>query len=108
MGWQQHGDCAYSPQINDAGILPYGGYDEWYIFSHPTDLAAIEVFVNYMTFSLQEPEEAYLAQATPIIAGVSISDWIAAQQHEQARFWQQIHTIAPETYLAEGSQLFKS
>jgi hypothetical protein len=64
LGWRSHGRIAYSPKIQHAKELPREGWDEWYIFENPPDLARshlaenifevpqeqghVSVFVNYL------------------------------------------------------------
>lgn len=44
-GWQNHGDIAYSPKIQNQDV-PHGGWDEWYIFSRPADLGISRIREN--------------------------------------------------------------
>ena len=83
-GWHLYGGFAHSPRIHTLADLPYDQYDEWYIAPTQLSFAQCEVFVNYGGFRLQDAAE------------------LAALQ---ARFWQQLDDIAPETYLAEGDNL---
>jgi hypothetical protein len=97
-GWERLGNIAYSPKIQNVASLPHAGYDEWYIFAHPTDLGTshlkenvfevpqeqghVSVLVNY-GFALHPPERASLATL----------------------FWPQIARIRPESYIADNDYL---
>jgi hypothetical protein len=97
-GWQSHEKIAYSPKIQHAKELPREGWDEWYIFNDPTDLGTshlqenifevprerghLSVFVNYC-FALHQPEMESIA----------------------ILFWQQMHWVRPESYVADNDYL---
>ena len=97
-GWQSREKIAYSPKIEKTEDVPRDGWDEWYIFTTPTDLGAIRpaenifeapqehgnvsVFVNY-GFGLHPPDRAHLADL----------------------FWLQIARIRPESYVANNDFL---
>jgi hypothetical protein len=88
QGWQTRDGAAYSPRITDTNQLPdEAGYDEWYILDMPKSLDHLEVFINYSGFRLQY-------EASDI-----------AMNKLLERFWFQIETLAPESYLAEGDNL---
>jgi hypothetical protein len=38
-GWETRGKVGYSPKVQNIKGLPREGWDEWYIFDNPTDLA---------------------------------------------------------------------
>jgi hypothetical protein len=85
-GWHKHHALAISPAILDILEIPHDQYDEWYIFASPPGLDVFdecEVFINYGGFSLQGSNCKGL----------------------QERFWEQLNSIAPEAYLAEGDRL---
>src|SRR5258705_9235985 len=54
-GWQTKERLALSPKIFTATDVPFEWFDEWFIFDEPTAPIALEVFVNYGTFSLADP-----------------------------------------------------
>jgi hypothetical protein len=97
-GWESRGQIAYSPKVQDVNSLPRDGWDEWYIFNHPTDLGIshladnvfevpreqghLRVFVNYC-FTLHKPE---------------MKDLITL-------FWQQMESVRPESYMADSDYL---
>jgi hypothetical protein len=97
-GWQSRAKIAYSARIKNAGELPRAGWDEWYIFSAPTELGTshlaenifevprqqghLSVLVNY-GFALHPPERAKLADL----------------------FWLQMARIHPESYVADNDFL---
>ena|SRR5947209_7971538 len=97
-GWQNRGDVAYSPKIEDIGTVPRDLYDEWYIFENPVDLGIshiqdnifqapqerghVIVFVNH-NFALHPPERAGLSDL----------------------FWSQMARIHAESYVADNDYL---
>jgi hypothetical protein len=97
-GWQTRGKIAYSARIENAEELPREGWDEWYIFTTPTDLGTshlaenifevpqeqghLSVVVNY-GFALHPPDRAKLADL----------------------FWPQMARIHPESYVADNDFL---
>lgn len=97
-GWQSRSKIAYSPKVENAEDLPREGWDEWYIFTTPTDLGTshlaenifevpqdqghLSVLVNY-GFALHPPERAELSDL----------------------FWQQMTRIHAESYVADNDFL---
>jgi hypothetical protein len=97
-GWQSRAKIAYSARIENVQELPREGWDEWYIFTTPTDLGTshlaenifevpqeqghLSVLVNY-GFALHPPERAKLADL----------------------FWPQMARIHPESYMADNDFL---
>ncbi len=97
-GWQSRAKIAYSARIENAEDLSREGWDEWYIFTTPTDLGTshlaenifevpqeqghVSVLVNY-GFALHPPERAKLADL----------------------FWPQMARIHPESYVADNDFL---
>src|SRR5437763_3771845 len=97
-GWQSRAKIAYSPKLENAEELPLEGWDEWYVFSTPTDLGTshleenifevpqeqghLSVLVNY-GFALYPPERASLTDL----------------------FWPQMARIGPESYVANNDYL---
>ena len=97
-GWQSREKIAYSPKIETAQALPHEGWDEWYIFSTPTDLGIshlgenifevprehghVSVLVNY-GFALHPSDRAHLVDI----------------------FWPQMARIRPESYVADNDYL---
>lgn len=97
-GWQSPNEIAYSPQIQWGERLPHrecGGFDEWYVFKHPSDLGHIwhgevfeapltsgqvSTFANFLGFALHNPEVEDLTR----------------------RFWKQLAWVQPESYIADG------
>lgn len=95
-GWRSQNEIAYSPQVQSPDELPYGGFDEWYVFDSPKQLGEvwhgnvfdghqtpqqISVFCNFGDFSPHDPE---------LEALVSL-------------FWRQIDQIRPQSYVADGN-----
>lgn len=83
QGWHKKDDLTYSPQIKTVERIPDYGYDEWYVFDSPKALGEIEVFVNYLEFSLHN----------------------STFEDIQSSFWQQIENLQPKSFLAEGDNL---
>jgi hypothetical protein len=98
-GWQSRKNVAYSPQAQTVDKLHYGEcgeFDEWYVSEAPLDLGQLRhdnvfefvmvpgqvwTFVNYLDFSLHDPE------CRDILATL---------------FWMQLDWIQPESYVADG------
>lgn len=96
--WENRGQIAYSPRVENVERLPRADFDEWYIFNGPADLGIghlgqnvfevpqepghVSVLVNYF-FALHRPEMKALA----------------------ALFWNQIEWIRPESYMGDGDYL---
>jgi hypothetical protein len=87
QGWSYHLGVAYSPPVEHRIDLPYDQYDEWYVFRSPARIGYPEVFVNYGGFRLDRPEAEVERRAMA------------------ERFWRQLETLQPESYLAEGDFL---
>jgi len=99
-GWQSRKSIAYSPQVQSVEKLHYGecgGFDEWYVSESPFDLGQLRrdnifefamapgqvwTFVNYLNFSLDDPENRDLLVTL---------------------FWKQLDWIQPESYIADGA-----
>ena len=106
QGWQSYGALAFSPVIRSITELPYDNYDEWYIFDQPPRPESLEVFVNYVHFSLQDAEEGL--PAPPVEAAWDLTTTESegyTLRDLQQRFWIQLGRIAPESYVAEGEKL---
>jgi hypothetical protein len=99
-GWVSRQGIAYSPRVRAVEELPREQFDEWYVFSDPTDFGQlagpaknvfearldageIYTFVNFGGFALHHPE---------------MEDLVAL-------FWMQLDRVRPETYIAEGDYL---
>jgi hypothetical protein len=105
IGWTSSEAVAYSPHIANPREIPTDGYDEWYVFRRTTSLERPEVFVNYGRFGLQSPGP-FLDRLDPTwdsSLAREQDDWLATCQR---RFWNQLARLQPETYLAEGDNLF--
>jgi hypothetical protein len=81
------GKVAYSPRLVSVHGLPYetheccAGFDEWYVFDQAPTAGEIEVFVNWCSFRLYDPD----------------SHW------NIDHFWEHMERLAPQSYIAEGS-----
>ncbi|MEP6663418.1 MAG: hypothetical protein ABJC04_07105 [Verrucomicrobiota bacterium] len=103
-GWSENDCVAWSPKILTTDILPHDGWDEWYIFPSQSLFKPKELFVNLGSIGLRDP--AYLLEniePTWDRAGVIME--IERRRHVQKRFWSQLFSIRPETYLADGDEL---
>lgn len=103
-GWNVEGRIAYSPMVTEANEIPCDQFDEWYVFSRPTRLANVEVFVNYAGFSPVDPAELFKDERQTI-CGMTAGAFLSARLAERQRFWCQLEQIAPEAYLADGALL---
>lgn len=101
-GWTRQGEVAISPRVEDATLVPRGGYDEWYVFSTQPPALDIEIFVNYGGFTLGCVTPS---QSDPTWDRRLESQQVEAREAQQVRFWSQLQTIMPDVYLAEGDNL---
>lgn len=83
QGWYKKDNLTYSSKIKTIESISGYGYDEWYVFNAPNTLDNIEVFINYLGFSLHK----------------------SLYEEIQKAFWQQIKHLQPESFLAEGDNL---
>jgi len=97
MGWSMNNELAYTTRVSSVETLPYDNFDEWYVFKDPVQLANCEVFVTGGGFTFEDPPPAdptwdiSLAQENAErLTGV------------QTRFWDQLNSFNPESYIAEG------
>lgn len=81
-GWRSVGPLTYSPCITDVAI-PHDQFDEWLVFSQPTEIQSWKPLVNY--------------------CGLSLTD--ANYEGMQEELWEQVESVRPESYLAEGDRL---
>jgi hypothetical protein len=79
---------AYSPVLESVEQLPQEthdecceGFDECYVFDREPPDSDLEVFVNWMGFRLDDPEFQWAID----------------------RFWNQMATLEPESYIADGT-----
>lgn len=97
-GWQSRSKIAYSPKVENAEALPREGWDEWYIFTTPTDLGTSHLAENI--FEVPQ-EEGHLS--------VLVNYGFALHPPERAKlsdlFWPQMARIDPESYLADNDFL---
>jgi|SRR3984893_8382623 len=101
-GWRRNGKLTTSPRISNPGEVPFGWFDEWYVFDKPTVPSEVEVFVNYGTFSLGD---RYPAVTTMYIGSdkSAVDKMVQGALELQQRFWEQIETIEPLSYVANGN-----
>jgi hypothetical protein len=98
-GWQSRAKIAYSPKIQNPKELPYGGWDEWYIFDTPTDLGTSHLAENI--FEVPQ-EQGHIS--------VFVNYGFALHPTERSEglvtlFWQQLERIRPESYIADNDYL---
>ena len=98
-GWHSRAKIAYSPKIEKAEALPLEGWDEWYIFTSPTDLGTSHLADNI--FEVPQ-EQGYLS--------VLVNYGFALHPPERANhladlFWPQMARIRPESYVANNDYL---
>jgi hypothetical protein len=97
-GWQSRNGLAYSPKISSIEKLPYDAhchYDEWYVFSSPTDLG--KLVADERNIFIQRPSKGEVA------AFVNFNLQLHRPEAELPveMFWQQLDWIRPVTYLAD-------
>jgi len=100
QGWQQMDTIAVSPSLNQGTEVPYDNYDEWYISQSTLEFPdSFEVFVNYGSFTLEDPK---------VLTKNDDKTWERGRfdflDSMQERFWNQINIIKPDTYLAAGDR----
>ena len=101
-GWQRQGRLAVSPKISSATAIPFEWFDEWFIFDEPSAPDEVEVFVNYGTFSLADPNPT--VGSVYIGSGPEVSEQLVASAKPlRERFWTQLEEIKPVTYVANGN-----
>jgi len=82
-GWRSVGALTYSPRISDVLTIPHDQFDEWLVFSQPAEVQSWKPLVNYCGLSLTDKNYEGL----------------------QEELWEQIESVRPESYLAEGDRL---
>jgi hypothetical protein len=102
-GWREESPVAWSPKVSSTDILPRGGYDEWYVFSSPSSFKPQQIFVN---LGIQLKDPSYLLEnLEPTWDRVGLIANIERIHEIQSRFWSQLISIQPESYLADGDKL---
>ena len=95
-GWFSQDQIMVSPKLKIGIEIPYDNYDEWYFFDKLIEFPSEqEVFVNYFGFSLV-PVDEQLKDFDPTWEHDAL-DWL---RPIQKRFWNQIVTLEPLTYVA--------
>jgi hypothetical protein len=90
-----------SPPLDERLEIPEAGHDEWYVFEDlPEERWTPETFVNYVAFTLREPQQI-VANQDPTWDRHGW-DWL---EPVQQRFWEQIAKLKPITYVASGDHL---
>jgi hypothetical protein len=98
LGWTTVGKVLASPPLSDGVDIPHDHYDEWYLLERPPAPGwEPEVFVSYLGFTLV-PTEEILESYDPTWDRHGV-DWLVPIQE---RFWQQMETVRPITYVAMG------
>ncbi len=98
QGWTCQNGVMLSPPLSEALKIPCDQYDEWYLAKDLSIAASdLEIFVNYGGFSLVPPVESY-RDFDPTWEPGTFDFLIPIQ----ARFWQQMLELNPETYVAMG------
>ena len=100
-GWCVDDRLAYSPRLESLSLLPYEGYDEWYLFTSPAKLSSCDVFINFGGFTLRSPEES-LAELDPTWDCAGAKALADEQGLQQSRFWTQLESFGAESYIADG------
>ncbi len=97
-GWEAHEKIAYSPKIEHATDLPRSGWDEWYIFSTPTDLGISHLAENIFEVPQQQGHLSVFVNYCLALHQPEMKDLIDM-------FWRQIARVRPESYLADNDNL---
>lgn len=103
QGWMQHDDLAINPSVLNTSDIPFDEYDEWYLFRTAPLLEGFEVFVNYGSFCLQDPEQLFAKSPSTDVVGTRYL--VDVVRDMQERFWNQLELKAVESYVAGGSRL---
>ena len=104
QGWEQRGDIAVSPIVNEPSILPHEGYDEWYAFERDIpEFGDVELFVNYGGFSPVTLAERQVGMKWDLTWEPPRPDPFEDALLE--RFWTTICRLDPSVYIAEGDLL---
>lgn len=102
LGWQAMGEVLWTSLIADPDILPKGEFDEWYITNSVMDLSNREVFVNYYGWRLSPIDVDAEIQKDPRCNRLELETRAAWHSQMLDRFWSQIQTVNPISYVAEG------
>lgn len=89
-GWVRRGTLAISPRITSKDEVPPFEFTECLVFPDMPSCGSVEPFVNYVPFHLSDRESA---------------EPVEFQIELRRRFWIQVEALAPESYLAEGTEL---
>lgn len=98
QGWSTNRSVAISPPIVESVVIPHDQYDEWYVLENaPYFESDIEVFVNYVPFTLVPPTETHKT-FDPTWEKCGLESLALAQE----RFWNQLQRLHPRTFVASG------
>jgi len=101
LGWQSQGEVMVSPPMHNGLVLPYENFDEWYIFAQPApEIGQLERFVNFGQFTLVPPEQIY-ENYDP--TWEKPQELFEALDGVQKRFWSQLVSLNPQTFVAMGA-----
>jgi hypothetical protein len=100
-GWMTRADVAFSPVIEDLGMAPICGWDEWYVLDQRRHLGSLRVFVNSSGFAPAPVQPAL---------GYGWDESVAAALHQRrlhqaAEFWCQLRSVRPLSFIANGDNL---
>lgn len=100
-GWSSRKGAAYSPKVQSIETLPFEEYNEWYVLPSPFDLGQISE-TNVLKYPLPSGEIAVFVNC----GGFSLHmlDTPAWQELVEL-FWNQLESINPESYIADGDLL---
>jgi hypothetical protein len=94
-GWESRQRIAYSPLVQSVETLPRDGWDEWFVFTRPTDLGISRLGSNIFDPPLKEGEVGDFVNYNFRPDMQSLADL----------FWSQIDRVRPESYIAENECL---
>jgi hypothetical protein len=98
------GKVAWSPTLSDVASIPIEAYTEWYVYPRMGAFPDHEVFINCGGFCLRDPGYR-LEGLDPTWDRVSAEEHVREERALQQRFWRQLNSLRPESYLAEGDNL---
>lgn len=101
-GWIARNGIAYSPHIESLNALPSeSACTEWYIFRQPTDLGAAVDPGTSVWESAITPGRVHAFANLSFGFGLHMPEFAALAEI----FWEQMHWMDPESYIAAGHEL---
>ena len=95
LGWESRNGIAYSPRIQSIEKLPHEWYDEWYVFTSPSDLGKL-----WQGNVFEAPLQRGNVAAFVNFGGFSLHDTVMKDLADL--FWKQLDSIHPESVILDG------